>query len=83
MPQQNQDQFEKTITFNPKIIRRGIFLFIGITILTFAAIFLYTDGAKNLSVWKQIDWKYLVAGLIFVAIDSELLTSRNLNSLLF
>lgn len=69
MPEEYARQFDKSVIFNLKVIRRGIFLFTGITILTFAAIFLYTNGAKNLSVWREMDWRYLAIGLVFVVVD--------------
>lgn len=63
--------------FNPKIIRRGIVLFVGTTLLTVAGIFFYTDGTKNLEIWNDIDLKYLLIGLLFIVVDLYIGGLRN------
>lgn len=63
--------------FNPKLIRRGIILFISITVLTFVGLFLYNDGDANLKAWQTIDLKYILLGLVFTFIDLYLGGLRN------
>ena len=63
------DNLEQSKVFNPKVIKRGIVVFMSITILTFAAIFFYNDGLTNLSVWSELEWKYLLIGFVFIFND--------------
>lgn len=73
--QNEQMQYAKV--FNKKTIKRGIVVFILLTLLAFIGIFVYTDGAKNIQVWKQINWKYLVGGLLFIGVDIYIGGLRN------
>jgi len=77
-PKEEQD---KSMTlqkvFNPKVIRKGIFWFITITIVAFTAIFLYTNTGKTLEVWSKMDYKYILLALIFVINDMLLGGWRN------
>lgn len=63
--------------FNPRLIKRGIVLFIGISLVGLIAIFLYTNTGKTLEVWKTISWSYLLLGLLLVVNDLFLGGLRN------
>lgn len=69
MSDQLKDSFKKSKVFNPDVIRKGMIVFIAVTLVAFTAIFIYNDGAKSLSLWKQVDVRYLLLGLVFIAVD--------------
>jgi len=62
-----QSKFDKVA--NPKTIKRGIFYFVSITIVTLTAIFFYTNTGKTIEIWKQLDWRYALLCLVFVIND--------------
>lgn len=64
-------------TFNPKLIKKGLFYFMAITVITMIVIFLYTNTGKTLEVWSRIQAKYIVIALIIVALDLFLGAYRN------
>ena len=71
------DTLDKRSIFNPKIIKRGIILFIAITVMAFAAIFFYNDGAKSLKTWQEVNPEYLLLGIFFIFNDLYLGGLRN------
>jgi glycosyltransferase 2 family protein len=77
MAENPKDEMQSSRIFNPKIIKRGIVIFIAITILTFAGIFFYTDGSKNLEIWKNLDYLYILIGFLFIFNDLYIGGLRN------
>lgn len=73
--QANQSKFNKIV--NPKTIKKGVFYFITITILSLTAIFFYTNTGKTVEVWKQLDWRYGLLCFVFVFNDLWLGGLRN------
>ncbi len=71
------ENLDRSKVFNPKVIKKGIVIFLTITLLAFAGLFLYNDGLENLKAWKKIKWKYLLAGLIFICNDLYIGGLRN------
>ncbi len=64
-----EDRLKVTKVFNKTVIKRGILLFVGITILSLTGIFLYTNTGKTLEIWKSIDWIYILLGFVFIFND--------------
>ena len=54
---------------NPKNIKKGVFLFLSITIISLTAIFFYTNTGKTLAVWNKLDWRYGLLCFVFVFND--------------
>jgi len=73
--QSQQSKFEKVV--NPKNIKRGVFYFLAITIISLTAIFIYTNTGKTLDIWKKINWKIGAFSLIFIFNDLWLGGLRN------
>lgn len=74
----NQPQnLQESNVFNKKTIKRGIVLFIFLTLVAFIGIFIYTDGVKSLEAWKSIDISFLLIGLCMVALDIYIGGFRN------
>ena len=71
------NQFEKSKYFNLRYIRRGVVIFVVISIIAFTGIFLYTNTGAALEVWSSIKWFYLLIGLLFIAVDLYLGGLRN------
>lgn len=63
--------------FNKKTIKRGILIFIAISLVSFTGIFLYTNTGKTLEIWAQVKWYYIIAGFGFVFNDLFLGALRN------
>lgn len=63
------DKLEQSKVFNPAVIKKGIIIFIGITLVAFIGIFLYNDGMANIQLWSQLKLVYLLIGLLFIAVD--------------
>ena len=59
------------------MIKKGIFLFIGITIAAFTVMYLYTNTGDVINVWREIRPIYLLLGLLIVANDLFLGGLRN------
>ena len=77
MNQEERVIFEKPKVLNLKLIKRGVVIFVTITIVTFMAIFLYTTTGKTIEVWQKADWRYLLLGLVFIFNDLFLGGLRN------
>ena len=77
MIQEDIEKFEKPKVLNPKLIKRGIIIFIVITIITFLGIFFYTNTGNTVEVWQMADWRYLLLGLVFIFNDLFLGGLRN------
>jgi len=77
MNQEDSEIFEKPKVLNLKLIKRGVVIFVVITIVTFMAIFLYTNTGKTIEVWQKADWRYLLLGLVFIFNDLFLGGLRN------
>lgn len=45
--------------FNSKIIKKGVFYFMIISIISMVGVFLYTNTGNTLEVWKGIEFKYI------------------------
>lgn len=71
------EHFDRPKVLNPKIIKRGIVIFVAITIVTFLGIFLYTNTGKTIDVWQHADWRFLLLGLVFIFNDLFLGGLRN------
>ncbi len=69
MESNNQQQWNTSRSINPKVIRRGMSIFLGITIASLLGIFLYTNTGKTLEVWSQIQWPYILFSLLLLLID--------------
>ncbi len=69
MTENQQEELNQNKVFNKNVIKKGIVLFILITLLAFIALFLYNDGAQNLEAWKSVNVQYLLIGLVFIVID--------------
>ncbi len=63
--------------FNPKVIKRGIVVFISISLVTLVGIFLYTNTGKTLEAWSTINLGYIALGLIFIFNDIYIGGLRN------
>jgi len=66
-----------TEVFNPKVIKRGVLVFISISLITLIGIFLYTNTGKTLEAWAKINIGYLLLGLVFIFNDIYLGGLRN------
>jgi uncharacterized protein (TIRG00374 family) len=56
---------EKKKPFDITLIKKGIFWFLTISIISMVSIFLYTNTGNTIEVWKGIELKYIaIAGLI-------------------
>ena len=71
------ERFKKPKILNIKNIKRGVFLFIGISILAYAGLFLYTNTGQTLEVWSNVGWEYFLLGLVFIVNDLYLGGLRN------
>lgn len=65
----NKKGMDITEVFNIKVIKRGIILFISISLISLIGIFLYTNTGKTIEVWSQIKLSYLLLGLLFIMMD--------------
>jgi len=63
--------------FNPLVIKRGIFIFIVISLVALIGIFLYTNTGKTVEVWSQVNPLYLLLGLVFIFNDIYIGGLRN------
>jgi len=54
---------------NPRYIKRGVILFISITLISFTGLFLYQNSAESLDVLKEIMPIYLLLALALVFLD--------------
>ena len=77
MTNQTEPQFTKPKHFSVKAIKRGVFIFVGISILTFTLLFLYTNTGKTLDVWSRVDWRYLAGSIVFILVDLYIGGLRN------
>lgn len=77
MSQETQKSIRKNVLFNPKLIKKGLFYFISISIITFVLIFLYTNTGNTLDIWKSLNLKYILICLCLVGIDLWLGGYRN------
>ena len=75
--EKNKKSMNVTEVFNPKVIKRGIVVFISISLLTLIGIFLYTNTGKTLEAWSQIKVPYLLLGLVFIINDIYIGGLRN------
>lgn len=55
--------------FNTKLIRRGVIIFIFISIVSIACLFIYTNTGKIVDVWTKVNWYYLALGFVFIFND--------------
>ena len=60
---------EKKKPFNVKLIKKGIFYFLTISIITMIGIFLYTNTGNTIEVWKDIEVKYIVIAAFIMFLD--------------
>ncbi len=63
--------------FNPTVIKKGIVIFISISLITLVGIFIYTNTGNTIEVWSEIKLKYLFLGLIFIFNDLYIGGLRN------
>lgn len=63
--------------FNLKVIRRGIMLFVLITAIGIALVFVYSNQGLSREVLKSFEPWFLVYGLLFVVVDQLLGGARN------
>lgn len=70
-----QSKFQKIV--NPDNLKKGIFYFTAISIISLTGIFIYTNTGKTLDLWKQIDWRYGLFSLVFILNDLWLGGIRN------
>lgn len=63
--------------FDPQIIKRGVLIFISISLITLIGIFLYTNTGNTLEAWSKIKYTYLLLGLIFIWNDLYIGGLRN------
>ncbi|MBK9108671.1 MAG: flippase-like domain-containing protein [Saprospiraceae bacterium] len=59
------------------LIRRGVLIFIFISVISFAALFFYTNTGKIVEVWSEVNWYYLALGCVFIFNDLYLGGLRN------
>ncbi len=52
-----------------KSIKRGLFLFIILSVIAFLYLLLKNNATENIKAWNQLNVFYLLLGLVFVAID--------------
>lgn len=69
MSQSTADDLEKKKPFNPKVIKKGVFYFMTISIVAMVSVFLYTNTGKTLEVWSQIQFKYIAIASVFIILD--------------
>lgn len=62
---------------NAKNLRKGIFYFMFISIATLAGIYLVNNSGNFISIWKNIDYRYIFLGFGFMAMDLFLGGLRN------
>ncbi len=74
---QNKKGMDITEVFNIKVIKRGIIVFISISLISLIGIFLYTNTGKTLEAWSQIKVNYLLLGLVFIFTDLYIGGLRN------
>ena len=74
---QNKKRMYATEVFNIKVIKRGVVIFISISLLTLIGIFFYTNTGKTLEAWSQINVGFLFLGLIFIFTDLYIGGLRN------
>ena len=76
--QQEQKQDSKVKKYlNPKAINRGIILFVIITLVSFTALFLYTNTGETLKAFQQIQIKFILLALSLAFLDWWLGGMRN------
>ncbi len=63
--------------FNRKLIKRGIIIFVSISVMTLTAIFMYNGSDNIVNTWAFIKWYYLLFALFFVTNDLLLGGLRN------
>jgi uncharacterized protein (TIRG00374 family) len=77
----NQDdshEIDKYKTYlNKRTIRRGIVLFVTISVIAFIAVFLYNNTGKTVEVLTSVKWYWIVIGLVFTSNDLILGGLRN------
>ena len=62
-------ELEKKKPFSRSLIKKGIFYFAAISIITMVGIFLYTNTGNKLEVWKGIEFKYILLALCIMILD--------------
>lgn len=63
--------------FNERIIKKGVAIFLSISIITLVAIFLYTNTGETLQVWRQLKPLYFLLALFLLFMDLFLGAWRN------
>lgn len=69
MSEINEPGLEKKKPFSRKLIKKGVFYFMGISIITMIGIFLYTNTGNTLEVWKGIEFRFILLALVIMCID--------------
>ena len=64
-----QKKLRSKEVFNPKVIKKGIIVFISISLITLVGIFLYSNTSETINAWKQVNVGYLFLGLLFIFVD--------------
>jgi len=74
----NKEKLEKLDKIlNAKYLRKGIFYFVFFSLATLTGIFVYNNSGNVLDIWKSIDYKYILLGFVFMAMDLFLGGLRN------
>lgn len=73
--QSQYSKFESIV--NPKNIKRGVFYFVGFTIIALTAFSLYNTSHEPLSVLKDINWKIALFCIVFIFNDLWIGALRN------
>ena len=63
--------------FNPQVIKKGIIVFVSISLAALIGIFLYTNTGETVEAWSKIKVSYLLIGLIFIFNDLYIGGLRN------
>ncbi len=77
MSQESNKKMKQSEVFNPALIKKGIVYFVGISIIAFTALFLYTNTGNTLKVWGQIKPQYLLIAVVILFNDLLLGGWRN------
>ena len=77
MSENKDTPLDKKKPFSRKLIKKGVFYFVAISIVTMVGIFLYTNTGNTLEVWKGIEFKYILLALCIMFLDLLLGGWRN------
>ena len=69
MKDEKEQSIDKKKPFSRKLIKKGIFYFVAISIITMVCIFLHTNTGNTLEVWKGIETKFILIAIAIMLVD--------------